>query len=76
MVVSFALPEVMGSILQFATRGGGRLFRIYVTGDTLVVDDLKDIPKRLQEIDLALLHLGSTYAFRVGSGRGSFVTDL
>lgn len=30
------------------------------TGDTLIIDDLKDIPRRYPEIDLALLHLGGT----------------
>jgi L-ascorbate metabolism protein UlaG (beta-lactamase superfamily) len=33
---------------------------MYITGDTLVIDDLWDIPRRYPEIDLALLHLGGT----------------
>ncbi|KAF7596824.1 hypothetical protein BBP40_012424 [Aspergillus hancockii] len=37
-------------------------YRIYISGDTLMVDDLKEIPKRFddQKIDLMLAHLGGT----------------
>lgn len=37
-------------------------YRIYISGDTLMVDELKDIPKRYtgQKIDLMLVHLGGT----------------
>ncbi|CAG7557635.1 unnamed protein product [Fusarium equiseti] len=37
-------------------------YRIYISGDTLLVDELKDIPKWLQDerIDLMLIHLGGT----------------
>jgi hypothetical protein len=37
-------------------------YRIYISGDTLFVDDLKEIPKRYagQNIDLMLVHLGGT----------------
>lgn len=37
-------------------------YRIYISGDTLMVDDLKEIPKRYpdQPIDLMLVHLGGT----------------
>jgi L-ascorbate metabolism protein UlaG (beta-lactamase superfamily) len=59
-VVSLALPEVMGSILEFQAGASDRGFRIYITGDTLVIDDLQEIPRRYPEIDLALLHLGGT----------------
>jgi L-ascorbate metabolism protein UlaG (beta-lactamase superfamily) len=33
---------------------------MYITGDTLVIDALKEMPRRYPEIDLALLHLGGT----------------
>jgi L-ascorbate metabolism protein UlaG (beta-lactamase superfamily) len=59
-VVSFALPEVMGSILEFQSGASGRGLRMYITGDTLVIDALQEIPRRYPEIDLALLHLGGT----------------
>jgi L-ascorbate metabolism protein UlaG (beta-lactamase superfamily) len=54
------LPPVMGSMLEFAGAEGGVRLRIYITGDTLVYDRLKEIPERYPEIDLALLHLGGT----------------
>lgn len=62
-----ALPEVMGSVLEFrpvAWAGAGR-FRLYITGDTLVIDDLKELPRRYPDLDLALLHLGGTTVFGV-----------
>lgn len=34
--------------------------RIYITGDTLVFADIEEIPRRYQDIHLALLHLGGT----------------
>jgi L-ascorbate metabolism protein UlaG (beta-lactamase superfamily) len=58
-VVELALPDVMGSLLEFGSRAGVH-FRLYITGDTLVYDDLKEIPRRFPDIDLALLHLGGT----------------
>jgi hypothetical protein len=38
------------------------LARIYISGDTLLVDELKEIPERYkgQNIDLMLIHLGGT----------------
>jgi L-ascorbate metabolism protein UlaG (beta-lactamase superfamily) len=55
------LPPVMGSMLEFgAAEEEGIRLRMYITGDTLVYDRLKEIPKRYPEIDLALLHLGGT----------------
>ena len=62
--VAMFLPQVMGSILDFKIKEvDGRshhLIRIYITGDTLVFDDIKEIPKRYSDINLALLHLGGT----------------
>jgi L-ascorbate metabolism protein UlaG (beta-lactamase superfamily) len=59
-LADLVLPEVMGSLLEFQSASGAALFWMYITGDTLVVDDLKEIPRRYPEIDLALLHLGGT----------------
>lgn len=59
-IVDFALPDVMGSVLDFETAGGTRKLRLYISGDTLLIDDLKEIPKRFPEIDLGLFHLGGT----------------
>jgi L-ascorbate metabolism protein UlaG (beta-lactamase superfamily) len=59
-LVDAALPDVMGSLLEFGRVGQAPRFRIYITGDTLLIDDLREIPRRYPEIDLALLHLGGT----------------
>lgn len=64
-IVSFALPDVMGSILEFESDTTGTLLRMYITGDTLIIDDLKEIPQRYPDIDLALLHLGGTRALGI-----------
>jgi L-ascorbate metabolism protein UlaG (beta-lactamase superfamily) len=63
--VAMFLPQVMGSILDFKVKeeddadssSRRHLFRIYITGDTLVFDDIKEIPKRYSDINIALLHL-------------------
>ncbi|HEY4542021.1 MAG TPA: MBL fold metallo-hydrolase, partial [Noviherbaspirillum sp.] len=54
-----ALPETMGSMLEFS-RDGKPGYRIYISGDTLIYDELKQIRERYPDIDLALLHLGGT----------------
>ena len=59
-LVDLAMPEVMGSILEFSRVGETPRFRMYITGDTLLIDELKEIPQRFANIDLALLHLGGT----------------
>lgn len=53
------LPSVMGSMLDFST-DGKQDYRMYISGDTLVYDDIREIPRRYDDIDLALLHLGGT----------------
>lgn len=59
-ILSNLMPPVMGSMLEFITADNKIPFRIYITGDTLINDDLTEIPRRYQDIDLALLHLGGT----------------
>jgi L-ascorbate metabolism protein UlaG (beta-lactamase superfamily) len=54
------LPSVMGSMLDFGPHTATPSYRMYISGDTLVYDDLKNIPQRFPGIDLALLHLGGT----------------
>ncbi|MBV9823342.1 MAG: MBL fold metallo-hydrolase, partial [Actinobacteria bacterium] len=54
------LPPVMGSLLEFGPVTGGTRLRMYLTGDTLFVDDLREIPLRYPAIDAAVLHLGGT----------------
>jgi L-ascorbate metabolism protein UlaG (beta-lactamase superfamily) len=59
-IVDFALPPVMGSMLDFQDTDGSRLLRMYITGDTLIHDDLNEIPKRFPDVDLMVMHLGGT----------------
>jgi L-ascorbate metabolism protein UlaG (beta-lactamase superfamily) len=59
-VVALLLPPVMGSMLDFDSGPLGPAYRIYISGDTLVYDDLAEIPRRFPDVNLALLHLGGT----------------
>ena len=55
------LPPVMGSMLEFGDTGDEEpRLRMYISGDTLIHPELREIPERYPEIDLALLHLGGT----------------
>lgn len=56
--LSALLPSVMGSLMDI--RSAGRRLRVYVTGDTLLHERLREIPERWPDIDLCLLHLGGT----------------
>src|SRR4051794_26059946 len=53
------IPPVMGSLLDFSA-AGQLLLRVYITGDTLMHDRLEEIPRRFDDIDLCLVHLGGT----------------
>ncbi|MGD9763638.1 MAG: MBL fold metallo-hydrolase [Candidatus Binatia bacterium] len=59
-IAALLLPPVMGSMLEFRPGGETTALRLYITGDTLVHDDLHQIPRRYPHIDLALFHLGGT----------------
>jgi L-ascorbate metabolism protein UlaG (beta-lactamase superfamily) len=52
------LPPVMGSVLEFS--GAGAPLTMYVTGDTLFDDDLREVPQRHPKLDVGLWHLGGT----------------
>jgi L-ascorbate metabolism protein UlaG (beta-lactamase superfamily) len=54
------LPPVMGSMLEYRDADGATTLRLYITGDTLLVDDLRQIPSRYPVVDVAVLHLGGT----------------
>lgn len=60
-----ALPPVMGSMIEFQHDNSKIPFRMYISGDTLVFNDLKEIPKKYPNIDLGLIHLGGTRIFGV-----------
>lgn len=63
----YQFPPTNGWMLELGYRKveTGKLqtgYRIYISGNTLLVDELKEIPKCLREerIDLMLIHLGGT----------------
>ncbi|GAA1826118.1 metal-dependent hydrolase [Planosporangium flavigriseum] len=53
------MPETMGAVLDWEVAGERRL-RLYQTGDTLYRWWLREIPERLPDIDVMLIHLGGT----------------
>ncbi|KAK3484960.1 Metallo-hydrolase/oxidoreductase [Neurospora hispaniola] len=63
-----AVPPTNGWLIEMnysangSEDGGETGYRIYISGDTLFVDELKEIPQRLKDekIDLMLVHLGGT----------------
>jgi L-ascorbate metabolism protein UlaG (beta-lactamase superfamily) len=63
-LVSALLPPVMGSMLEFM-QSDHILLRLYISGDTLVIDELKEIRKRYAYLDQAILHLGGTRALGI-----------
>jgi hypothetical protein len=57
--VNELLMPVNGHLLDFS-RDGDHLYRLYITGDTMLIDSLEDIPRRYPNIDLGLIHTGGT----------------
>jgi len=54
------LPPVMGSMIEYRPRPEHVALRLYLSGDTLLVTDLRAIPTRYPHPDVAVLHLGGT----------------
>lgn len=54
------LPPVMGTMLEFGDADAPPQRRLYISGDTLLVDELNEIPLRFSAIDAGILHLGGT----------------
>lgn len=50
----------MGSLLDFP-RGGERVLRLNITGDTLMHSGIREIAERYRDIDLCLIHLGGRH---------------
>jgi L-ascorbate metabolism protein UlaG (beta-lactamase superfamily) len=57
--VNELLMPVNGHMLDFS-HNDEHLYRLYITGDTMLVDSLEDIPRRYPDIDLGLIHTGGT----------------
>ena len=62
-----AVPPTTGFVLEFfwedqmaQASATAAAFRIYISGDTLYVKDLEEIPQRYPDIDLLIVHLGGT----------------
>jgi L-ascorbate metabolism protein UlaG (beta-lactamase superfamily) len=60
--VAALLMPVNGHMLDFG-RDGELLYRLYITGDTMLIDQLKEIPRLYPGIDLGLIHAGGTTLF-------------
>lgn len=54
------LPPVMGTMVEFGSVTDSMTRRLYISGDTLLIDELDEIPARFQSIDAGVLHLGGT----------------
>jgi L-ascorbate metabolism protein UlaG (beta-lactamase superfamily) len=59
-LVGRLLPPVMGSLLELGDTTGAVDQRVYLTGDTLMGDGVREIARRHPDIDLAVVHLGGT----------------
>ncbi|MFL5307738.1 MAG: MBL fold metallo-hydrolase [Polyangia bacterium] len=65
-LMQLLLPSVMGTMLDWRAADATQpAMRLYITGDTLLREQLREIPRRFPDIDLALLHLGGTRLFGV-----------
>lgn len=60
--VAAMLMPVSGHMLDFS-RDGQLLYRLYITGDTMLIDQLREIPRLYPDIDLGLIHAGGTTLF-------------
>jgi L-ascorbate metabolism protein UlaG (beta-lactamase superfamily) len=54
------LPPVMGTLLEFGPTGGTTDLRMYISGDTLMGDEVRQIARRHPDIDVGVVHLGGT----------------
>ncbi|MEV6621776.1 MBL fold metallo-hydrolase [Amycolatopsis sp. NPDC051106] len=64
-VLDRVLPPVMGSVLEYRATPEADPLRIYLSGDTVLHDELGTIRDRFPDLDLAVVHLGGTRAFGV-----------
>jgi L-ascorbate metabolism protein UlaG (beta-lactamase superfamily) len=75
------LPPVMGSMLEFGPAGGPVRLRVYVSGDTMLFDGLRQIARRYPSMDVGILHLGGTrlpggFVVTLDGERGAALADL
>ena len=60
--IAALLMPVNGHMLEFS-RHDQHLYRLYITGDTMLNDRMKDIRRSYPDIDLGLIHTGGTTLF-------------
>jgi L-ascorbate metabolism protein UlaG (beta-lactamase superfamily) len=60
--IAARLMPVNGHMLEFS-HGDQHLYRLYITGDTMPIDQLAEIPRAYPDIDLGLFHAGGTTLF-------------
>jgi L-ascorbate metabolism protein UlaG (beta-lactamase superfamily) len=57
--VRWMLPPVMGSLVEFGDVDGPAQRRLYLTGDTVMYDGVREIARRIGGgVDLTVVHLG------------------
>jgi len=56
------LMPVNGHVLEFS-HADQELYRLYISGDTMPIDQLAQIPRVFPDIDLGLIHAGGTTLF-------------
>jgi L-ascorbate metabolism protein UlaG (beta-lactamase superfamily) len=54
------LPPVMGSLLELTNESGEVTLRLYITGDTLYHENLREVVRRHPDVHTCVLHLGGT----------------
>ncbi|KRE42159.1 MBL fold metallo-hydrolase [Knoellia sp. Soil729] len=57
-VTDLVLPDVMGTVLEADQHTS--VPKLYISGDTLMYDDLEAIPQRHPDLDVGFFHLGGT----------------
>lgn len=57
--IEHLLPPVNGSLLDFSV-AGRHVYRLYVSGDTILYTKLYEIRRLYKDIDLGLFHIGGT----------------
>lgn len=50
----------MGSVLESGPVSAEPVTRVYISGDTLLFDELAEIPRRFPDLDAGVVHLGGT----------------
>lgn len=58
--IASALPPVMGSLLEFREGPDADPFRLYISGDTLMIPELQQVKDAYPDLDAVVAHLGGT----------------